>query len=454
MARVRSANNWCSVVVVLALAGLSGCDKLPSFGAQEQAQADNAAQPAEREANPAEPSEPLLEPADAPPASPSAEPENKAVEQPEQPATPELEQAPAVSEFDGLLVRVSGLADPRHVTEPTVEQDNKTAWTHYKAKQWPEAATYFARVAARDPEWKHAHNLACTSAKAGKLDDARIALVESFKRGGEAARASAKKDSDLASAREQAWFAELLAEPVESSEDQEFDDELDEFEEDRIPPPNCPPGVKFDDEHYCWFDTLADWQFEEVEFATPVTLELEVPARPKDQRWKQVRGKIPWKELRAELGIQHTIESEFISQMPHLVEWSVNVWEEDEDIPYFWWPEDNTPILVLPNKQKLGRCRFMGVILARKTDAGWRAINLPVTKPSQVEGSGNSTFESGVVLRFDGLELFTLTQYVYRYGGERSLDKGSRLMCRLRWEQGKLVRACAESWKETGKSFG
>jgi hypothetical protein len=446
------------MAVVLAFASSSACDKIPGFGGDEQTQADNQAQPTE----PATPAaEPVVEPADKSPASPNAEPASGAVEQPPTPQ-PEPEQPPAapVSEFDALLVRVSGLADPRHATEPTVEQDNKTAWTHYKAKQWSEAAMYFARVAARDPEWKHAHNLACASAKAGQLDDARIALTESFERGGEAAKASAKKDSDLASARELPWFAELLAGPTApdptprpSHREDEMTEE-EELDEDEIPPPNCPPGVKFEDQHYCWHDTLAEWKFEEVLFSTPVVLDLEIPARPKDQRWKQARGKIPWKELRAALGIQHTIESEYLTEMPHLVEWSSMVWEEEEAMAYFWWPEDNTPILVLPNKQKLGRQRFMGVILARKTDAGWQAINLPVTKESQLEGGGNYTFESGVVLRFDGLELFTLTQSVYRDDDPAIIDERSRFLCRIRWEQNKLARACTESWKETGKSWG
>ena len=445
MARMKSRSK---LAVVLMLAGLSACDKIPGFGGGEQAQADT---PADKEVAPVEPSP---TPSTADPAENSATPESPIPE----PPTPE----PAVSEFDGLLVRVSGLADPRHATEPTVEQDTKTAWTHYKAKQWTEAAQFFARVAARDPEWKHAHNLACASAMAGKHDDARIALAESFERGGDAARASANKDSDLASVRALPWFAELVAAPSKPDQPATPDPiaNEDELDEDELPPPNCPPGTKFEDEHYCWHDTLAEWKFEEVVFATPVSLDIEIPERPKDKHWKLVRGKIPWKELRAELGIQHTIESDFVTEMPHLMEWSGMVWEdalddvEDAGKPYFWWPEDNTPILVLPNKQKLGSRRFEGVILARKTDAGWRAINLPVTKESQLSGSTNYTFESGVVLRFDGLELFTLTQFVYRDDGDAEIDQRSRFLCRIRWEQGKLARACTESWKETGKSFG
>lgn len=46
MARVHFVKRRWSVAVVLAVA-LSGCDKIPGFGGDEQAQADNQAQPTE-----------------------------------------------------------------------------------------------------------------------------------------------------------------------------------------------------------------------------------------------------------------------------------------------------------------------------------------------------------------------------------------------------------------------
>jgi hypothetical protein len=367
---------------------------------------------------------------------------------PESPAAPEPEQ-PAVaplSEFDELLVRVSGLADPKHASEATVEQDTKTAWTHYKAKQWSEAAQFFARVAARDPAWKHAHNLACASAQADRLDDARIALAESFRRGGDAAKASAKKDGDLAAVRELPWFAGLIDSPAEV--------EGEELDEEEQAPPNCPPGTTYEDEHYCWVDMLAEFVFEEVVFDTAVSLALEVPARPKSKRWAPVRGKIPWAELRAELGIQHTIESYSLSQTSELLEWSMEVeghpFEDEANVPFFWWPEDNTPVLVLPHLQKAGSPgkRFVGVVLARKSDSGWRAVNLAVATEKQLNQNSNLNFESGVVLRFDGLELFTLTQFTL--DGADDEPASNRFLCRIRWEQGKLARACTDRWKEAG----
>jgi hypothetical protein len=451
MAQSRLLDGCSKAVLLVALVGLSGCDKLPGFGggekqadAEEQAPSSDATATPPAETNAEQPSEqPTVQPATATP-------------------EPELAPVPTLSEFDGLLVRVSGLAEPRLATEASVEEDNKTAWTHYKAKQWTEAAQFFARVAARDPAWKHAHNLACASAKADRPDDARIALAESLTRGADEAKAAAKKDGDLATVRQLPWFAELLAKPADPKQPHAIDerDERDEYEDDDdIPPPNCPPGAT--DEHYCWHDTLASFVFEELAFETSVSLSLDIPARPKDRRWKLVRTKIPWAQLRTELGIQHTIESAPLSAKPNLMEWSWMVWDDqldsnaDELTPYFWWPEDNTPILVLPNRQKISKRRLMGVILARKTDSGWRAINLPVTKPDQLTASTNSDFESGSVLRFDGLELFTLTQFVWHDSpGVYSVDERSRFFCRIRWEQGKLSRACTESWQETGKTFG
>jgi hypothetical protein len=401
-------------VTILLLALALGCDKASDASSEKQPTAV-APEPAKVE----------------PPATPTPEPEPPAV-------------AP-VSEFDDLLVRVSGLADPKHASDPTLEQDNKTAWTHYKAKHWSEAAQFFARVAARDPEWKHAHNLACASAKADRPDDARIALVESLRRGGDAAKASAKNDSDLAAVRALPWFAALVDPPATVAEE--------ELDEDEQAPPNCPAGTKYEDEHYCWVDMLAEFVFEEVAFTTPVSLDLDVPTKPKNKRWKHVNGKIPWTALRTELGIQHTIESHGLSQTSELLEWSREVeghpFEDEETAPFFWWPEDNTPVLVLPHKQKAGTPgkRFVGVILARKTDAGWRAVNLAVATEQQLNQNSNFDFESGVVLRFDQLELFTLTQFTFDGSDEPA---SNRFLCRIRWEQGKLARACTDRWKDAG----
>ncbi len=356
----------------------------------------------------------------------------------------------AVSEFENLLVQLSELPDPKNASEAPVEQDNKTAWTHYKAKRWPQAAKFFARVAARSTEWKHPHNLACALAKAGQPDAAHIALQESLRRGGDTARASAKRDKDLTSLRAQPWFAQLI-EPTGTNEQAAEPDQPD-LNEDEQAPPNCPPGVKFDDQHYCWIDTLAEFVFEEVVFDTPIALELDPPKRPKNH-WVTARGKIPRADIRTALGIRNASETHELWTMTQLMEVS---WEH-EDSPqqrdnrsaaFFWWPEAATPILVIPQKQRTGRARVEGLILAKQTDKGWQATNLATATPKQLDIGGNQLLKSGWMLRFDGLELLTLTEISYDQSEDPPTDP---YFCRVRWEDGKLAQACTKTWKETGK---
>lgn len=73
------------------------------------------------------------------------------------------------------------------------------------------AAERFAVAAAIDPEaWKAWHNLACAHALAGQPDRAEAPLVRALATGGDAARAKARVDPDLAAARERPWFAALV----------------------------------------------------------------------------------------------------------------------------------------------------------------------------------------------------------------------------------------------------
>lgn len=349
------------------------------------------------------------------------------------------------SEFDDLLVRLSGLPEPAKAVEPSVEQDNKTGWAHYKANEHELAAQLFARVAARDPAWKHAHNIACALAKAGKPDDARIALAESFRRGGEAAKESAKKDSDLSAVRELPWFDALSTGEPTPSEGTIADAGVaaDEGEEDEpTPPASCPRSGDISD-HWCWRDILGSFTFAEVVFDKPITLDIEVPKRPADRPWTPAKGKISMQDVRAELGVQHTTEAYGAHALPFIMEPEEEgpLSEDGPDTkPFFWWPNDSTPVLVMLQRQKLGKMRFLGVILARKTDAGWRATNLEVVTSKLDPSSSNAELESAVAFRSDGLELFTLAQLAF--DGE-PLD---RYLCRIRWEQGKLARACVDKW--------
>ncbi len=427
---VKSAQACLHTLLPLVLVSLIGCDKLQEVIGGSQSSPETAASdtPAADAPKPAESSPPAPTPA----------------------PTPEPTPTPAPSEFDTLLVRVSGLPAPRSASEPSVDEVNKTAWSHYKAKRYADAAQQFARVAARDGQWKHAHNLACASAKLGKLDDTRVALAESFARGGDAAKASANKDADLVDARAQAWFDALSTsppapnpspEPSEPSEDDEDTISRDAW------PPSCPPDLRSTDEHWCWRDVIATFTFSEVVFDRPITLDLAVPTRPTKRPWAPVKGKISMAEVREQLGIQSTTETYETRDAPEVMFGEeLNPLEENgvDTKPFFWWPEPNTPILVLLQRQKLGKMRFVGVILARQTAEGWRAVNLEVVTAKQDTAGSNLDIESTIGFRSDGLELFTLSQQGLQFDDESAPSE--RWLCRIRWEQGKLARACVDRW--------
>jgi hypothetical protein len=354
-------------------------------------------------------------------------------------------------------VRVSELPTPRTTSEPSVEALNKGAWAHYKAGRHAEAAREFAKVAARDGAWKHAHNLACASAKAGRLDDVRVALAESFARGGEAAKASARKDGDLVEARKQAWFDTLLSGPLAPpaiederpdgppSDDDEWDDADERPVAQGVPYwVACPSDTPDDD--WCWFDVWGDFKYTELVFDKPIPLELDIPARPSKQPWTPAKGKISMKDIRAALGIQHTTDTWPASRLPELMFNDSGPFEDDgsDTKPFFWWPEPGTPILVMLQKQKLGAMRFVGVILARKTDSGWMATNLEVVSAAQDTAGSNLVIESSIAMRSDGLELLTLSQQTCCEDEPPIM----RRLCRFRFEAGRLAQACVtDDWQ-------
>jgi hypothetical protein len=444
------------MMVLMVVAAPIGCDRL--LGGSGEGGPVDKGEPAEvdpKRPSAVEPEPDAPSPAAADPGAPAVDSDKPPIaDAPDSPApVPEA----AVSEFDALLVRLSEQPSPAGVESPTVAEDGATAWKHYKAKEYPAAARHFARVAARDAAWKHAHNMGCALAMAGKPDDVRIALAESIRRGGADAIALARKDSDLAAVRTLDWFEPLLANPSPST----IADATVPDEDEEPLPANCPPGVTWDDEHYCVIDVVAPFTFEDVVFDRPITLELEPPTRPAKERWKLAKGKILTNQLRTELGIQHTTETLELSNAPHIMGEGDGPLEDGmESKPFFWWPEDSTPILVIPHKQKLGKMRINAVILARKTDAGWRATNLEVVVASKHEGHGGSAvLESGIGFRFDGLELFTLAQVTDEndrffphpsIGSPRPTpaEPTDRHLCRIRWEQGRLARACVDAWTE------
>lgn len=87
---------------------------------------------------------------------------------------------------------------------------NDTGMVHHERKEWARAAELFTRAVYADPsEERFAFNLACALARQG---DARAehALRHAVARGGDAVRARAQKDADLAGVRGEAWFTSAL----------------------------------------------------------------------------------------------------------------------------------------------------------------------------------------------------------------------------------------------------
>lgn len=230
-------------------------------------------------------------------------------------------------------------------------------------------------------------------------------------------------------------------------------------------PPNCPAGTRATDEHPCFIDLLGEWTFTEIAFDTPITLTLEVPARPAKTRWAKVDGAIPWPQLRTELAIKPASDSFDLSLVPTIfgrdvVDSPIAI-DEASEKPFFWWPVDDAPVLVLPHRAKQGQLRATGVVLARKTETGWRAAVLDVTRPdfARIVG-GAALLESGLGFRFDGLELFTLAQVVNEDDRPTSIPgmapppntappvPRDRWLCRIRWDRDHLARACLPKWTE------
>lgn len=75
---------------------------------------------------------------------------------------------------------------------------NAEGLAQLKAEQLPRVAALFKRVAALEPSaWKGPYNLACAHARAGAKDEARAALEEAIRRGGESVRKKLPRDRDL-----------------------------------------------------------------------------------------------------------------------------------------------------------------------------------------------------------------------------------------------------------------
>ncbi|MCA9681804.1 MAG: hypothetical protein KC457_06385 [Myxococcales bacterium] len=166
---------------------------------------------AKSEAAPAQPAaeaQPAVQPSPVPGETASAD----APAETPKPAPAPAEAKPVVRSFEEEVAALTAGAVPSAA-------DEKTAWTHYKAKQFPDAQRHFALASLQDREqWKHPFNLACASAKAKDEAMVQVALREAVRRDAAAVGVKARKDADLEGFRDAAWFeAVLRGEPQEQT---------------------------------------------------------------------------------------------------------------------------------------------------------------------------------------------------------------------------------------------
>lgn len=424
---------WCHCTL-LAIA----CDRTPDDGEVAKAAAtpspDRATTPATTPTPAtATPPSPATPPSTATPPSPASTPAPGPASTPSvaPSAPPATTPTTAPTPFETLAEQLGASRSP--APAPDLAATKTKAWEDYKAKRYPEAARGFAVLAmAQRMPWKDAFNLACALSLAGRTDDARIALAEAIDRGGDTVAGKAKKDGDLAALRKEPWFAALVEGTGEGG------DEADAFERCMDHPTDACVSTMLE----------GDFRFgDAIAFTTPVTLSLTPPSTRPKQRMRAIGKTLPWKTLQTELGLtgMHGSGSPELVDPPGLM---AN--EEFEGKPFWWWPDDDAnPIAVIPHVHRSVKdgspASVATFTLARQLPEGWRAVTLDVTTPNQYGGRRSTYLQSGVGVRFDGYEIFALSQ-MYTDG-----DDGppvERRLCRIRHHDGALRMACATSWTD------
>jgi hypothetical protein len=341
--------------------------------------------------------------------------------------------------------------------DPTLaKQYDKAAWVHYRAGEFEAAAEQFALEAGVEPGHKPAHNLACAAARAGKAELARAALLESIARGGDEARSLARKDEDLASLREEAWFAAAVdPEPV-PSEPVPSEPAADP----KTGPVACPEKYTVGDEGTCYLDVSGNFTFTSVPFTQAITLDVEIPAKPASKRW--VMSKLlGTQEIAEQLGLTVAQSARVTKKVPAMMvpadpndtpfAW---VAERGYERPFFWWPgDDPEPVLVIPlrikvntEKESIRVPEVYALALARKQGDGWAAFVVPGWTPTQEHMLPTVFVYSNYGLRVDQRELFGLIQQDH----EDDFDAipYTRMLCRIREVEGALSYACSQGWND------
>jgi hypothetical protein len=194
--RPRPSAAACLLVSALALA----CNR----SAEEQELAPSEAQAPSPSDSAEQPGEPAPTPAPTPSEATGPEPTLDPSEpDPIEPAP--IEPAPVAPQtYEQKLEPLI------HGATPSADAE-KLAWTHYKAKEFPQAQRMFALASLHDRvHWKHPFNLACAAALAEDEAMVRVGLAEAVARDQAAASKKARRDDDLVRYRGAEWFEPLL----------------------------------------------------------------------------------------------------------------------------------------------------------------------------------------------------------------------------------------------------
>jgi hypothetical protein len=389
--------------------------------------------------------------------------------------------------FEALVDQLIAKAPTSEATALVAASDEasatKAAWGHYKAKRPAMAAPWFARAAALGPSsWKPAHNLACSLALTEQWGDAAVAVRESIRRGGDKARARAKSDADLAGLRARSGWDELVATPgaadgpTDGAEeggattsqggaveaDPEFAD--DGASEDDVPAAGdstlskaqleawgCPPDA-VDFQHVCTIDIDGAFVWSPLVFDTKLDVSIAWPRKPRGAEWVALARNAFTAKLKKQIDyVAPTDDPVFSGPIDTVVGYiSDNPLEHDDDEnpppPLVWWGGTDVPVLVLNHPQDERGLAVFTLTLVIKEGDTWKAKTLEVVNPKLVGEGLTGTLFSGHFMRKDGLELFTWSTNYDRKRGEAEDHHYDSWLCRIRWREGTLQRACVDTW--------
>lgn len=305
---------------------------------------------------------------------------------------------------------------------------HKAAWAHYKAGRHGEAAPLFARAADVDRQaWKYPYNLACAAALSGKSDWARIALTEALARDRVAVEARAATDEDLASVRGASWFSAL-------------------FETEAAPTPSKERCDETSKSRSCMKQWLeGEFEFgEPLAFDRPLAIRGSIPKAPKAGSPPFVPASdVTIATLGEQLGlasakpVEPSADAVPTGPAPTYMYFDTST---DFRAPTFWWPghEGDPVFLVIPHRSE-GIETFT---IAINTATGWMATTLDTVA---LLGDTTTPTYGLVGVRPDHLEIFTLA---WTSASPNEEPFGAQHLCRIRWEDGALRRACAAAWND------